>query len=72
MPKPLVRGLATRAPVRASVVVGGLPLLELVVEELCTGDDHSVQLTAELPVGDAVGTLDLPLRRGVRGVRGVK
>src|SRR6202011_4009126 len=64
LPKPLVRGLAAQAPVRASVVVEGLPLLELVVEELSGVDDHPFELTVELLVIDAMGAFHLAVEPG--------
>jgi hypothetical protein len=67
LPKPLVRGLATQAPVRASVVVEGLPFLELVVEELGGVDDHPLELATELLVIDAMGALHLAVEAGCEG-----
>jgi hypothetical protein len=48
--------------VRAMVVAGVLPLLELVVEELGVVDEDALELAVELFCVDAVAALDLAVQ----------
>ena len=50
------------------VVVVVLPLLELVVEDLGVVDDGAVEEPVELLGVDAVGSFDLAVQPGVRGL----
>jgi len=59
--------LAAQAAVGAVVVVEGLPLPQLVVEDLGVVDHHPVQELVELLGVDAVGAFDLAIQpRGAR------
>ena len=62
-----IKCLAAQAAVGAVVVVAGLPLPQLVVEDLGVVDHHPVQELVELLGVDAVGAFDLAMQpRGAR------
>ena len=62
MSKSLIRRLSIQGPVRSSVVVEVLPLLELLVEHVRVVDNDTVEEAIELLRVDPVGSFDLAIQ----------